>query len=429
MPSPEACATAANIVNDVLHHGHSLDSTAAKRLKPQPAESHSEIREIAWGSVRWAYRYRHLLQQKLHKPIRSRDTILENLLLCAFYQYEHLDAPDYAITSGAVEAASLLGRKHAKNLVNGVLRAHLRDPVSITTGQEEAQYATPMWLLSCLRKAWPDDWNDIVNTYNSRPPLTLRANIQLTSRSDYMLRLLKAGVDSTASSLSQWAITLAKPRSVLKVPGFSDGLVSVQDAAAQLSPCFLGPLQGLRILDACAAPGGKTGQLYELATDSTSITAIDLPGRTHLIHENIQRLKGHVDIIGGDVTEPDRWWDGTPYDRIILDAPCSGTGVIRRHPDIRVLRRHSDIARFSCNQLNMIQQLWPLLCRGGRLLYITCSILPAENDAVIERLMENTKDAGSVPSDYSLGESTRFGRQFLPCAEGDGLYYAIVQKC
>ena len=203
----------------------------------------------------------------------------------------------------------------------------------------------------------------------------------------------------------------------------------VQDAAAQLSPCFLGPLQGLRILDACAAPGGKTGQLYELATDSTSITAIDLPGRTHLIHENIQRLKGHVDIIGDDVTEPDRWWDGTPYDRIILDAPCSGTGVIRRHPDIRVLRRHTDIARFSCNQLNMIQQLWPLLCRGGRLLYITCSVLPAENDAVIERLMENTKDACSVPSDYSLGESTRFGRQFLPCAEGDGLYYAIVQKC
>ena len=311
MPSPETCATAANIVNDVLHRGHSLDSTAAKRLKHQQAENHSEIREIAWGSIRWAYRYRYLLRQKLHKPIRSQDTILENLLLCAFYQYEHLDAPDYAITSGTVEAASLLGRKHAKNLINGVLRAQLRDPASITTGQEEAQYATPMWLLSCLRKAWPDDWNNIVDTYNSRPPLTLRTNTQLNSRSDYMDRLVKAGVESTASNLSPWAITLAKPRSVLQVPGFSDGLVSVQDAAAQLSPCFLGPLQGLRVLDACAAPGGKTGQLYELATDTTSITAIDLPGRTNLIRENIQRLKGHVNIIGGDVTEPDRWWDGT----------------------------------------------------------------------------------------------------------------------
>ena len=429
MPSPETCATAANIVNDVLHHGHSLDSTAAKRLKLQPAQNHSEIREIAWGSVRWAYRYRRLLQQKLHKPIRSQDTILENLLLCAFYQYEHLNAPDYAITSGAVEAANLLGRGHAKNLVNGVLRAHLRDPAFITAEQEEAQYATPMWLLSCLREAWPDDWKDIVDSYNSRPPLTLRVNTQFTSRSNYMLRLAEAGVDSTASNLSPWAITLAKPRSVLRVPGFSDGLVSVQDAAAQLSPCFLGPLQGLRVLDACAAPGGKTGQLYELATDTTSITAIDLPDRTNLIRENIQRLKGHVDIIDGDVTEPDRWWDGKPYDRIILDAPCSGRGVIRRHPDIRVLRRHTDIPRFSCNQLNMIQQLWPLLRRGGCLLYITCSIFPAENDAVIELLLENTKDACSVPSDYSLGESTRFGRQFLPCSEGDGLYYAIVQKC
>jgi 16S rRNA (cytosine967-C5)-methyltransferase len=244
-----------------------------------------------------------------------------------------------------------------------------------------------------------------------------------------LLRLVKAGVDSTASNLSPWAITLAKPCSVLKVPGFSDGLVSVQDAAAQLSPCFLGPLQGLRVLDACAAPGGKTGQLYELATDTTSITAIDLPGRTNLIRENIQRLKGHVDIVCGDVTEPDRWWDGKPYDRIILDAPCSGSGVIRRHPDIRVLRRHTDIPRFSRNQLNMIQQLWPLLRRGGCLLYITCSILPAENDAVIGLLLENTKDASSVPTDHSLGKSTRFGRQFLPCPEGDGLYYAIVQKC
>jgi len=429
MPSPEACATAANIVNDVLHYRLNLDSTTAKRLKHQRPESHSEIREIAWGSVRWAYRYRTLLEQKLNKPIRSKDSILENLLLCAFYQYEHLDTPDYAVTSGAVEAANLLGRGHAKNLVNGVLRAHLRDPASLRTGQEEAQYATPMWLLSCLREAWPDNWKYIINTYNSRPPLTLRANAQLTSRSDYMRHLVKAGVESTASNLSPWAITLAKPCSVLQVPGFCDGLVSVQDAAAQLSPYFLGPLQGLRVLDACAAPGGKTGQLSELATDSTSITAIDLPGRTNLIHENIQRLKGDVDIVSGDVTEPGRWWDGILYDRIILDAPCSGTGVIRRHPDIRVLRRHSDIPRFSRDQLNMAHKLWPLLRRGGRLLYITCSILPAENDAVIKNLLDNTKDAHSVTNDYSLGERTRFGRQFLPCDEGDGLYYAIVQKC
>jgi 16S rRNA (cytosine967-C5)-methyltransferase len=167
MPSPEACATAATIVNDVLHHGHSLDSTTAKRLKHQPIKNHSEIREIAWGSVRWAYRYRRLLQQKLHKPIHCQDTILENLLLCAFYQYEHLNAPDYAITSGAVEAANLLGRGHAKNLVNGVLRAHLRDPAFITAEQEEAQYAPPMWLLTCLRDAWPDARKDNVESYTS----------------------------------------------------------------------------------------------------------------------------------------------------------------------------------------------------------------------------------------------------------------------
>ncbi|MEE3288258.1 MAG: 16S rRNA (cytosine(967)-C(5))-methyltransferase RsmB [Pseudomonadota bacterium] len=428
MPTAEACAVAATIVDDVLSRGRTLDSAARDRLRTTRSEGWPEIREIAWGSIRWTYRYRPLLRHRLHKPVRRRESVLENLMLCALYQYDHLDEPEYAITSSTVDAAGILGREHARQLVNAVLRSHLRDRNPDFEANAEFRYATPEWLLSAVRRAWPDNWQEILDNFNLHPPLSLRVNPRHNSREAYLVRLKQAGLSACPSQLSPWAVTLEKPVPVARLPGFADGEVSVQDAAAQLSPLLLGALENIRVLDACAAPGGKTGQLAELTEEGFFLKALDIPDRIHLIEENLQRLGLTAQTSAADATQPDQWWDGEPYDVVLLDAPCSGSGVIRRHPDIRVLRRSSDIPALSDKQLLLLRRLWPVLKPGGRLLYVTCSILPAENDDLVDTFLKLEPEAKISRIDFSHGIETRLGHQFLPGKQGDGLYYAMLHK-
>ena len=428
MPTAEVCAVAATIVNDVLSRGRALDSAARERLRSIQRRDWPETREIAWGSIRWVYRYRPLLRHRLHKPLQRRESILENLMLCALYQYNHLDAPEYAITASTVEAAGILGHRHRSPLVNGVLRTHLRDPNPGLAADAQYRHATPEWLLAAVRRAWPDDWEDILSSFNDHPPLSLRVNPRHSSRQGYLAQLKRAGLSAEPSSLSPWAVTLQKPLSVSILPGFADGDVSVQDAAAQLSPLLLGTLDNCRVLDACAAPGGKTGQLAELGGQTFFLEALDVPERIHLIEDNLRRIGLTVRVSAADAMQPDEWWSGEPYDVVLLDAPCSSTGVIRRHPDIRVLRRPSDIPKMVRKQLLLLGRLWSVLKRGGRLLYVTCSILPDENDELVNAFLASEPTAGVGRIEFDHGIATRNGHQFLPGEEGDGFYYCLLHK-
>mgnify|MGYP000026409649 FL=1 len=428
MPTAEVCAAAARIVDDVVTRGRSLDAVTARHLSELPLRRHSEARAIAWGTVRWLYRYRPLLHRYLRQPLRRRDGSLEALLLCALYQYHHLDEPDYAVTTGSVEAATRLGRARARGLINAVLRSHLRDSRAALTSDEETCYATPAWLIKRLRHAWPGHWQQVLQSANQHPPMTLRVNVARTDRDSYLRRLAVADIPAQPSNLSPWGVLLERAMPVTKLPGFAEGEVSVQDAAAQVTPFFSGQLAGCRVLDACAAPGGKCSQLLELEPTITSLTALDRPGRVYTIRENLLRLGLNCNVTGGDALVPGNWWDGQAFDLIVLDAPCSGTGVMRRHPDIRVHRRHSDIANYANKQEQLLEALWPLLTPGGRLLYITCSVLPEENDGPLHNLVSRQADARPELVTTAEGLATDLGCQFLPGPYHDGLYYARIRK-
>ena len=376
MPSPEVCATACRIVDDVIHRGRSLDRTTTKRLSALPKTIRAETKEISWGAIRWYYRYQFVIKELLYRPIKQKDKILESLILCGLYQLDYLDEPDYAITSNTVEACRLLNKKYACGLVNAVLRKYLKCHKDVNNCDHPLWHSMPDWLIDSLRTHWPDHWRSIALACNQKPPLTLMINNRQCDKLTYLSRLKALGLQAVESTISQSAITLTKSVPVDEIPGFTEGDVSVQDAAAQLVPLFAGKLNGKSVLDACAAPGGKTCHLLELANTDTSITALDLPDRINQIEDNLTRLKLNAKVIAGDATHPEQWWDRNPFDCIIVDAPCSATGVIRRHPDVRIHRKKTDISKFADHQIDLLTSLWPLLSPGGRMIYITCSILP-----------------------------------------------------
>ena len=427
MPSAEVCAAAARIAHDVTHHGRSLEAAATVHL-PDEYRRKSETREIAWGAIRWWFHYDRLLSnQLLHRPLRKRDRILRSLMICGLYQLDHLNEPDYAVTSGTVDAAVLLGAPKAKGLVNAVLRARLRDPGN-RADDADPTTPTPSWLTELIRHDWPEDWRAVLSAFNQKPPMSLRVNTRQCSRDDYLRLLDSHGVKASACPLSPWGVTLKTPVNVQDLLGFENGMVSVQDTAAQMTPLLCTPVAGARVLDACAAPGGKTTHLLEQFPDLGSLTALDLPTRCQAIEENLTRLGLSAKIMATDLLDGDAWWDKVPFDLILLDAPCSGTGVIRRHPDIRHHRQPRDIARYVERQQKMMRQLWGLLAPGGALVYVTCSILRQENDEVVLDLCEHHADAQLRDLDLPGAIQTRCGAQFLPDKDKDGLFYASVHK-
>ncbi len=424
---------AARSLGRVLGESRSLRAVLPPVLPSLTPPDQRLLQELCYGTLRWYPRLQRLLDRLLTRPLKAGEQELQALLLTSLYQFLYLRVPEYAAVSEAVTATRSLHKPWAAGLVNAVMRRLQRSQTALL--QELAQddvfsTAHPAWLLEQLRLDWPQDWRAIVDANNARPPLGLRVNLARTTRAAYLQRLREAGAEAKAAVFSPAGIMLTQPRAVDELPGFQDGLVSVQDPAAQLAAGLLELQPGQRVLDACAAPGGKTCHLLESEPQLGHLLALDLDAeRLRRVQENLQRLGLQASTVVGEVARPEAWWDDVPYDRILLDAPCSGTGVIRRHPDIKVLRRAADVAPLASRQRAMLAKLWPLLAPGGILIYATCSILKRENSLVVQDFLADHTDARERPILAAWGRPERFGRQILPGEHDmDGFYYASLEK-
>lgn len=431
-------ALAARVVDAVLNDGCNLDAA----LDTQDIHALSErdralVHALAYGTLRTQLRNRAVLDRLARKPFRRRDHMLLALLSTGLHALTDARTPDYAVVSATVAAAADLGLTAQRGFVNALLRRYLREQASLlqaVADLAEARWNHPQWLIDCLRNDWPDSWPSVLSANNAQAPMWLRVNLQQCSRDDYLVELQSAGLAATAPfpELSA-AVQLETPVPVTQLPGFMDGACSVQDAASQLAAIWLAPETGMRVLDACAAPGGKAGHILEVAPDAFLFALDSSERRLTKVHENLNRLKLTATVQTGDAAAPDAWWDGNAFERILLDAPCSATGVIRRHPDIRFLRRPADIEKFAMQQRALLQSLWPLLRPGGRLLYATCSVLRAENEAVISDFLATTATAREclLPAIFpdSMMPRAAHGRQLLPgSGDTDGFYYALMER-
>ncbi len=425
-------ARAARVVGQLLEDGKTLAQllpTATRGLAPR---DQALLQELCFGACRFAHRYTVLTEAQLRKPFKKRDLDIQALLLVGIYQLLESRIPDHAALADTVEATVELKKHWAKALVNAVLRGVQRNRETLEAKwQTHPQYrwSHPQWLLEELQAAWPIHWSAICDANNTRPPMTLRLNIRQQSREDYLTHLHGQGLAAQATPYSDWGLTLAQPAPVEQLPGFQEGRVAVQDEAAQLAAPLLGLEPGQRVLDACCAPGGKTCHLLETEPD-LQVMALDNDGvRLVRVRENLERHRLQATLIEGDARQPQRWWDGKPFDRILLDAPCSATGVIRRHPDIKCLRTPADVKALTDQQADLLKALWPLLKDGGRLVYATCSVLPQENSQQLEAFLAQNQDASEVRIDADWGIACAVGRQLFPQVGGhDGFYYAVIEK-
>ncbi len=383
--------------------------------------------------MRWQSRLNALLNLLLDKPHRPHG-LIEALLLSGLYQLLYMRTPAHAVVSESVEAARLLGQAGNCGLVNAVLRRVTREHDVLLAKLErnpEARTAHPAWLLKRIQTDWPEHWQAIVAANNERAPLFLRVNSLKTTRDHYLKTLNAQGIKAQPSPLSRVGIELMDPADVSQLPGYGSGLFAVQDMAAQLATPLLHAGKGMRILDACAAPGGKTGHIVEMTHGESEVWAVDHDAkRMQRLTDNLARLGHHVQIKCADAIKTADWSDDILFDRILLDAPCSAVGVIRRHPDIKHLRCDAAITQATAHQAGLLDSLWPLLKPGGILLYVTCSILRQENDAIISAMIERHPDAVIQPIDCDWGHPTDRGCQVLPGEMNmDGFYFARLQKC
>ena len=429
-------AEAAKAVNAVVAQGRSLDAVLGELDEQINPADRPLLKMLCYGTLRHHFRLRADLRKLLERPLKARDSVIESLLAIGIFQLIDTRIPDHAAVSMTVEAARLLRRPKYAGLINAVLRNFLRQDIGRQeAGDDESRFNHPAWFIDALRADWPDDWQQILEANNERAPMWLRVNQNRTTTADYLDRLAQADDGHGVLSGFIHAIRLAKPVPVAELPGFADGDVSVQDAAAQIAAPWLLMGGGSRILDVCAAPGGKTGHLLELASPDSVLTAIELdPERLASIHENLERLRLDATVLAADASKPKEWWDGQPFDRILLDAPCSASGVIRRHPDIKLLRRASDIEALAGLQTRLLDALWPLLAPSGRLLYVTCSVLAAENDAVVGDFLARHSDAREdrVLPNYNIRDlmvEKTCGVQVMPGSQGlDGFYFACLER-
>ncbi len=435
-------ARAAEAVDAVVSQGRSLDAALLEAEKSIKPSERSLLRALCYGTLRFHWRIRSQLGGLLDRPLKAQDGVIESLIAVGIYQLTDTRIPDHAAVSITVEASRVLRRPKYASLINAVLRNFLRGNMQADEpANEEARYSHPAWLLERLQSDWPDHWLEIVEAGNRQAPMWLRVNAARLSRDAYMAAPDEAD-RSAGEVLSNQviagfdqAVKLAEPRPVGELPGFSDGQVSVQDAAAQLAAPWLVRGGGKRILDACAAPGGKTGHLLELAGPEADLTAVDLDeNRLIKVRENLARLGFNATVLAADASKPHEWWNKNQFDRILLDVPCSASGVIRRHPDIKLLRRAEDIEALARSQQAFLHALWPLLEANGRLLYVTCSVLTEENDVVIARFLESHDDAredDALPNNNirDLMQRKTCGYQILPGSQDlDGFYFACLEK-
>jgi 16S rRNA (cytosine967-C5)-methyltransferase len=435
-PAAQARACAAQIITAVVH-GRSLDAALDEHLAmlgPTRAREQPLVQEMSYGVLRLLLALEPVLHGLLDKPLKDKDDDLRALLAVGLYQLLFMRVAPHAALKETVEATCVLGKDWAKGFVNAVLRRAQRELETLRARiNDDETRAHPPWLVEQLRSAWPEHWRAILEANNARAPLALRVNMQHGTRAEYLAQLTKAGLAASPHPDVDTAVMLDTPVPVERLPGFSAGLVSVQDAAAQLAAPLLDAQPGMRVLDACSAPGGKAAHLLE-RTPNLDLTALD-HDRTRLqrIKENFARLGLAGRLVAGDAARPADWWDGKSFDRILLDAPCSATGVIRRHPDIRLHRTPADIEQLAATQARLLAALWPLLAPGGKLLYVTCSVLPRENDAVVENFLAATPDAQRAalahPALTSCARETKTGHALRTgCGNMDGFYYAALVR-
>ena len=425
-PGSGVRALAARINARVVANGSSLE--AALAASPAPAERDiGLLRELSYGALRWHHRLQHQAKRLLARPLDPRDAQLASLLRLGLYQVQWLRIPDHAAVSATVAAAEVLGKRRAKGLVNAVLRRFLREREPLAESLRDVREAVtshPDWMVDRLSTEWPDAWRRMIDANNHPPPMWLRVNARRTTRAVYLDMLAAADIAANPGPTVSSAVLLEEPQPKDTLPGFADGLVSVQDAGAQLAARSLAPKPGHRVLDACAAPGGKCAHLLERFPGLGELVAVDRDRRRlAATSAELGRLGLRASVLCGDAASPHEWWDGRRFDRILLDAPCSALGVIRRHPDIKVLRRPHDIAQAASAQRRLLEALWPLLNPGGRLLYVTCTTVREENQEQIQAFLAGTPDA------FSDDGETPSSRQILPGETNmDGFYYACVTK-
>lgn len=390
------------------------------------------IQESCYGCCRWYFALESLLNELLKKPLKKQDLDIKCLMLCALYQLRELEVAEYAVINEAVSAALVFKKPWAKGLVNAVLRGYQRRRDELEAGlKSDLALAFPPWLQDEIRVQWPEQAQTILENSNRRPPMTLRVNRARGSREQYLDKLLAGGHAATAGELTESAVYLHRPAPVNELPGFDEGRASVQDEASQLVPQLLQLGLGQRVLDACAAPGGKTCHLLESEHSLTSLVAIDRSrAKLDRIQENLDRLQLQADLLCADAGDTTSWWDGQPFDRILLDAPCSATGVIRRHPDVKILRSLLQVEELCRIQASLLAALWACLQPGGLLLYTTCSLLRQENEETIARFLESTPDAKHEAITADWGVECGFGRQLLPGTSlgPDGFFYSLLRK-
>lgn len=374
--------------------------------------------DLSYGVLRWLGLLEHLLTQLLDRPLTDPD--VRSLLLVALYELLEGRTPAYAAVNEAVAAAP----PRARGLVNAVLRSfQRRRDVLLKVAQADAvaRWNHPLWWIERLKQEYPDDWQAILEASNQHPPMTLRVNRRRSNLPDYRHRLLKLGLE--AEQTGECALTLKRPVPISRLPGFAEGQVSVQDLGAQYAAPLLDCRDGMRVLDACAAPGGKTAHLLE--RHDLDLTALDVaPERLLRVKQNLARLGLTARVLAADAASPQDWWDGQPFDRILLDAPCTASGVVRRHPDGKWLKRADDATRLAQRQGQLLEALWPLLKVGGKLLYATCSLFRAENQQVVRTFLDHHPEAAEEPLNLVGG---RHG-QLLPNRHHDGFFYARLVK-
>jgi 16S rRNA (cytosine967-C5)-methyltransferase len=426
--NPRQLAVAA--LSDVLDRGQTLTESPALNGSLRNRDL-SMSRHLAYGVLRWLTALEWLADQLLVKPIRQRDRDVRRLILIGLYQLWQDDSPAHAAINETTECARLLGKPWAVGMINAVLRRFQREGDLWLTrlGEQDEHYAHPPWLLEKLRADWPRNWRDIVAANNEQARMWLRVNSHRTDRQKVSRQLEDQGFEVHCHPSAIDAVSISPAVHVNTLSGFNAGHFSVQDPAAQLAADLLDVTSGMRVLDACAAPGGKTCHLLE-RTPGAVVTAVDLQERRlQRLRDNLQRLQLQAQLIEGDATRPETWWDGAPFQRILLDAPCSASGVIRRHPEIKHLRQPGQIQEAASLQRRLLQQLWPLLEPGGILVYATCSVFHDENSRQINNFFGSHEGVEEVVAGPAWGHDQQRGRQILPGEQDmDGFYYAVLRK-
>lgn len=433
MSNQNVRVAAVRVIAGMQSGGGSLTALLPAAQQNVSPDDRALLQAFCYGMARWSQQLHAAVEALLSKPMKAKDLDVHLLMQLGILQLSHMRIAEHAAVDQTVKSVKALGKPWAKGLVNAVLRNFQRESDSILNGMStNHRLSYPEWMLTQLKSDWPENWESIAFAGNEQAPMTLRVNSRAISVSDYLERLKSANIDVQQHKMCPDAITLDKPLPVSDIPGFTDGLISVQDAAAQLAAGLLGDGIDRVLLDACAAPGGKTAHALEHGKWKQVVALDKDEQRLDKVTETLQRLKleSRAVVKCAEAEQLDTWWNGETINTVLLDAPCSGSGVIRRHPDIKLLRRFQDMSNLAAVQSNLLDALWKTVETGGRLLYATCSIFKSENEQQVDAFVQRTVNARVVPIDLGVGRQRSAGYlQILPGEEGmDGFFYALLEK-